>query len=47
MELNGLMIIFLGDSITEGVGASTPDNKYVNVFSGITNTKYFLDYLSE
>lgn len=28
MELNGLKIAFLGDSITEGVGASAPDKIY-------------------
>lgn len=39
MDLNNKTIAFLGDSITEGVGASIPDNKYVNVFSKLTNTK--------
>ncbi len=32
MELKGKRIAFLGDSITEGVGASTEDKKYVEVF---------------
>lgn len=30
MELNGKKINFLGDSITEGAGASCTDNRYVN-----------------
>lgn len=30
------VICFLGDSITEGVGASVPDKKYVEVFREIT-----------
>ena len=38
MELRNKKIAFLGDSITEGVGASAPDNKYVSVFSKITDT---------
>lgn len=33
MDLKGKKIAFLGDSITEGVGASSPENRYVNVFS--------------
>ena len=41
MDLNNKTIVFLGDSITEGVGASHPDNKYVNVFSEIANAKVF------
>ncbi len=39
MNLTNKTIAFLGDSITEGVGASTQDAKYVNIFSKITNTK--------
>lgn len=31
MELAGKIVNFLGDSITEGAGASTPDNCYVEV----------------
>lgn len=30
MELKDLKINFLGDSITEGIGASCPENRYVN-----------------
>lgn len=31
MKLNGIKIAFLGDSITEGVGTTSPDNIYLNV----------------
>lgn len=30
MELNGKKILFLGDSITQGVGVANPDNIFVN-----------------
>ena len=33
MELKGKKINFLGDSITQGVGVSSPENKYVEVFA--------------
>ena len=33
MEIKGKKINFLGDSITEGVGASSPEFYYVNVFA--------------
>ena len=33
MELKGLKVNFLGDSITEGAGASSPEHNYVNVFA--------------
>ena len=36
MELNGKIINFLGDSITEGIGASKPEYKYVSVFETLT-----------
>lgn len=39
MKLDGLTINFLGDSITEGVGASAPENNYVAVFGRITGAK--------
>ncbi len=32
MKLNGKKIYFLGDSITEGAGASTPDKCFVSLF---------------
>ena len=33
MEVRGKKVIFLGDSITQGVGASTKENRYTDVFS--------------
>ena len=33
MEIKSKKINFLGDSITEGVGVSAPENKYVEVFA--------------
>ena len=39
MELKGKIINFLGDSITEGVGASKSENKYVSVFERLTGAK--------
>ena len=38
MDLSNKTIAFLGDSITEGSGASHPDYQYVDVFSRITNS---------
>lgn len=32
MELKNKKVVFLGDSITEGVGASSPENAYVEMF---------------
>jgi len=37
MELVNKKINFLGDSITEGAGASKPENMYVNVFAKLAN----------
>ena len=39
MELKGKKVNFLGDSITQGVGASTAENMYVQVFGRITETE--------
>lgn len=39
MELKDKKINFLGDSITEGVGVSSPENMYVNVFGRISGAK--------
>lgn len=39
MELNNLKINFLGDSITQGVGASTPENSYVSRFAQMTGAQ--------
>ena len=36
MELKGKKILFLGDSITEGIGASSYENSYVAVFEKIS-----------
>ena len=44
MELKGLKIAFLGDSITEGVGASTPDKIYLQVLKTIANLKDVFNY---
>lgn len=43
MNLNGLKINFLGDSITEGVGVSCPEHIYLNLLAaeyGITARNY-------
>ncbi|MBR5302113.1 MAG: SGNH/GDSL hydrolase family protein [Clostridia bacterium] len=39
MELKGAVINFLGDSITEGVGASREENRYTDVFSRLYGAK--------
>ena len=39
MELKGKKVNFLGDSITQGVGASCEQNKYVEVFARLTGAK--------
>ena len=36
MELKGKKIYFLGDSITEGVGASDAEHCYVSVFGKLS-----------
>ena len=33
MQLQGATVNFLGDSITEGVGASCTENRYTDVFA--------------
>ncbi len=33
MEIRGKKVVFLGDSITQGVGASSKENRYTDVFS--------------
>ena len=40
MELRGKKILFLGDSITQGIGA-TPDNKYTDVFARNTGAQIY------
>ena len=55
MQIKGKKINFLGDSITEGVGVSAPENKYVEVFArkfepalvrnyGISGTRFARQY---
>jgi len=39
MELKGMTINFLGDSITEGVGASCTENRYTDVFARLFGVK--------
>lgn len=39
MDLKNKKIIFLGDSITEGVGASSADTNYVSVFGKISGAE--------
>ncbi|MBP3605642.1 MAG: SGNH/GDSL hydrolase family protein [Clostridia bacterium] len=36
MELKNKKILFLGDSITQGVGASSPETAYVSVFGALS-----------
>lgn len=36
MDIKGKKVIFLGDSITAGVGVSTPENRYTDVFARAT-----------
>lgn len=36
MNLRNKTVLFLGDSITEGVGASSPDKNYVSVFKKLS-----------
>ena len=33
MEIKGKKVVFLGDSITEGVGVSSPEKRYTDVFA--------------
>lgn len=44
MELQGLTINFLGDSITEGVGASCPETRYHAVFAKMAGVKEVRNY---
>lgn len=41
MEIKGKNVVFLGDSITEGVGVSSYENCYVSVFEGLTGCKAY------
>ena len=44
MELKGLKINFLGDSITEGVGASSPEYNYVSMVGKIAELREAKNY---
>ena len=44
MELKGKKVNFLGDSITQGVGVSAPDKKYVEVFAKKYGTALVRNY---
>ena len=41
MEVNGKKVAFLGDSITEGTGASCVENRYTDVFGRISGAKVY------
>ena len=41
MELKGKKIAFLGDSITEGVGASKPENRFTDVFGRLSGATVY------
>ena len=43
MELQGKKVVFLGDSITEGVGASDVQHHYTHVFEAIADCEVFVD----
>ena len=44
MELNGLTINFLGDSITEGYGVENPQNIYHQIIKEKYNLKHAYNY---
>ena len=44
MELNGKIINFLGDSITEGTGVSDLENRYDNRLKRMCNLKEVHNY---
>ena len=44
LQLKGKKIIFLGDSITEGVGVSSIDKRYADVFANITEVESYVNY---
>lgn len=46
MELNGKKVAFLGDSITEGAGASDEQHRYTHVFGAIAGCEIFVDGIS-
>ena len=44
MELAGKKALFLGDSITEGVGTSAPEHIYLNVLKNTYHLKECVNY---
>ncbi len=46
MQVTGKKVAFLGDSITEGVGASDIEHRYPNVFQKLANCEIFVDGIS-
>ena len=43
MEIKNKKVVFLGDSITEGVGASDIAHRYTDVFAKMTDCEIFVD----
>ena len=41
MELLNKKVLFLGDSITQGVGVSAPQNRYTDVFASLSGAEVF------
>ena len=41
MNINGKIVAVLGDSITEGVGVSSVEKRYTDVFARITNSTVY------
>ena len=41
MQITNRKINFLGDSITEGVGTSAPEKRYVDIIAAKTGSLYF------
>lgn len=46
MDLTGKKVVFLGDSITEGVGVSSQELRYPEVFADLTDTVISVDGIS-
>ena len=43
MQLKDKKVVFLGDSITEGVGVTAVENRYTEVFKAISECEIFVD----
>ena len=46
MQLKDKKVVFLGDSITEGVGVTSVENRYTDVFKAISECEIFVDGIS-